>query len=207
MESIYNLSKDYEELFSLVDSGMEVLCYVDYSYRDNDPNPSRDVAKCRKIDETIQVGARGIEYGGVSTWEVVRSGLTKEELFIKECHRMNLEWIRPSKLSLKDIYVIGADIAHDKSDYSAMVKVIQHENGVVGILGAIPSVQRTEFAEMVKQMKENYENHVSLSKKQLKPFPSIIIPDIKELLEQKPTVNKKNYKNPSRPVKTNRRKK
>ncbi len=90
---MYNLSKDYELLYKKICEGHEAFCLVNYDLRDG-KEPLRDPAKVRRFGEyDIQVGARGIGYGDVRTFHKDRG--TEQELFIKECQRMNLEWVLP----------------------------------------------------------------------------------------------------------------
>ena len=129
MKTPYNLSKNYEQLYKLICEGLVAACFVDYSYSGDDI-PSRDIAKCRKYDERISVGVRGCEYGSVSRYDQLRTGETEKELFIKECERMNLEWIN-NQIKVNDkILVLGGG-------KSLMVEMIQHKNGITGVLSSI----------------------------------------------------------------------
>ncbi|MBC8740434.1 hypothetical protein F6X40_27750 [Paraburkholderia sp. UCT31] len=77
----YNSSRDYARLAELAKTH-SVLCIVDYQ-------GFRDVAKTIyslwEIDESWQVGARGIGYVCASS----------KEDFIKRCESVNLEFIAP----------------------------------------------------------------------------------------------------------------
>lgn len=89
---MYTLSKDYDRLWSFVEAGHEPVCLVDYS-RLND-KVSRDVARIRRFHPyTIQIGARGIGYGSVDSWQKDKG--SEKDLFKEECERLNLEWVCP----------------------------------------------------------------------------------------------------------------
>lgn len=74
----------------MISKGLIVPCFVDYDWRDGS-TPSRDIAKVRRFKENdIQIGARGIQYGGVEDFSL--HGRTEFEAFAEECNRMNLEY-------------------------------------------------------------------------------------------------------------------
>lgn len=91
----YNLSKDYEKLYNLILDGSIIAGYVDYQFASlvGKCEPSRDVCNIKKIDKTIIIGARGIQYGGVDNYEIKHFKKSEKELFIIDCNRMNLEFI------------------------------------------------------------------------------------------------------------------
>lgn len=85
LENPYRRSKDYERLHVLLAARKEIVCFVDYE------KTCRDVAtgRCFSDDNYIAIGARGIQYsaGFIS--------LSDKDKFIKDCGRMNLEFIDP----------------------------------------------------------------------------------------------------------------
>lgn len=83
-------SRDYNRLFDKISKGEIVPCFVDYDCRDGTP-PFRDIAKVqRRKENSIMVGARGIQYGGVDDFAL--DGRTELKAFTDECERMNLEY-------------------------------------------------------------------------------------------------------------------
>lgn len=83
-------SKDYSRLFDKISKGEIVPCFVDYDWRDGTP-ASRDIAKVQRHKEnSIMVGVRGMQYGGVD--EFALDGRTELKAFTDECERMNLEY-------------------------------------------------------------------------------------------------------------------
>lgn len=89
----YKLSTDYERLYEKVNNGMEVAAFVDYSSRSVEDHICRDICTIKKKDDFhIQFSARGISYGGVYYYDETKGG-DEKDYFIRECDRMNLEWI------------------------------------------------------------------------------------------------------------------
>lgn len=83
-------SKDYTRLYEKINKGEIVPCFVDYKSF-NLKKVYRDVASIRKRpDNSIDIGVRGISYGGVSEWHL--KDITELEAFIYECERLNLEY-------------------------------------------------------------------------------------------------------------------
>lgn len=83
-------SKDYKKLFQFIVDGNTAVAYVDYDYRDGEV--ARDICKVERRGEFfINIGVRGMAYGNV--FEFQREEGTEEELFIKECEGLNLEWV------------------------------------------------------------------------------------------------------------------
>lgn len=90
---MYTLSKDYETLWSFVEAGHDPICLVDYKWDEN--KVCRDIARIRRHEPfQIQIGARGIGYGSVDSWDE-ELGTSEKAAFIDECTRMNLEWVCP----------------------------------------------------------------------------------------------------------------
>lgn len=90
---MYTLSKDYEKLWSFVANGDEPLCFVDYKW--SETKTCRDVARIKRNSSfQIQIGVRGIQYGGVDTWYEEHEN-SEKEAFINECKELNLEWVCP----------------------------------------------------------------------------------------------------------------
>ncbi|MEM1339805.1 MAG: hypothetical protein AAGF96_18740 [Bacteroidota bacterium] len=94
MKTNYNLSKDYKQLFALLLEGVTAVGFVDYSLHGDNLHPSRDVVKIyRNASFDIRIGSRGIQYGGVDPyWKEIDK---EKSVFIKECERMNLQFINP----------------------------------------------------------------------------------------------------------------
>lgn len=89
----YTLSKDYKYLFQMICDGLIAVAFVDYNFRNNDL-VMRDICKIERIAPyTIQIGVRGMAYGGFCQFDSAYG--SEKELFIKDCERMNLEWIVP----------------------------------------------------------------------------------------------------------------
>lgn len=93
MKTEYNFSRDYVQLYELICDGFVAIGIVNYKWHGTDTPLSRDVCKIRKNEFDISFGARGIQYGGVSESEARRSN--EKDEFIKECERMELDWINP----------------------------------------------------------------------------------------------------------------
>jgi hypothetical protein len=92
---MYNTSRGYHGLYQLVLAGVQIMAYADYSYHPGD-KPLRDAVVIRRLGKyDIKIVARGIEYGSVSPWHKDQG--TEEALFIKQCKRLNLEWILPNQ--------------------------------------------------------------------------------------------------------------
>ncbi|MEH0153756.1 hypothetical protein V6R21_06380 [Limibacter armeniacum] len=84
---MYNLSKDYNTLYQHVCDGKVAACFVDY-------DGFRDICQIIKYrDYDISICCRGIGYGNVRTFHRKRG--TEKELFIAQCEKLNLEWIKP----------------------------------------------------------------------------------------------------------------
>jgi hypothetical protein len=77
---MYKLSKDYETLYLFIELRHTPIAFVDY-------HSSRDICQVKLFkDKSINFTSRGIEYGSVDC--------LKDE-FIKECQRLNVEWVLP----------------------------------------------------------------------------------------------------------------
>jgi hypothetical protein len=88
---MYQLSKDYERLFTYVCAGHIALGFVDYEFGKSGA-PLRDAVKIqRRKPYEIYVGARGIQYGGLNGYE--QEDGAEIAVFSDECKRMNLEWV------------------------------------------------------------------------------------------------------------------
>lgn len=93
-KQFYNLSKDYELLFDKICEGIEIACFVDYSFRSLEEKhpPCRDICLVRRRKEyDIDFLARGISYGSVCDFD--KDEHSEKNLFLSECKRMNVEWI------------------------------------------------------------------------------------------------------------------
>ncbi|MDV3673641.1 hypothetical protein CMU49_02415 [Elizabethkingia anophelis] len=95
MNKYYNLSRDYSKLYDLIRNKTLIVCFIDYygRYREeNDYPPCRDVAKINyRSDNDIDIGVRGISYGGIGDFG--KQNRSSKERFIEECESLNLEWI------------------------------------------------------------------------------------------------------------------
>ncbi|MCY9861532.1 hypothetical protein OTK49_03245 [Vibrio coralliirubri] len=92
----YNLCTDYKQLFSRVCSGEIIAGFVDYTSIDVN-KVYRDICKIRLNDDSIEATVRGVCYMSVSDFDMVlcKGKLTLEEIFIKDCEKLNLGWIVP----------------------------------------------------------------------------------------------------------------
>jgi hypothetical protein len=89
----YRMSRNYTELFELISVGHEVPCFVDYSFRDDDTRTYRDICCIRKRGSfDISFGARGIEYGSISSWHK-ENGEREIDVFSDLCKMLNVEFI------------------------------------------------------------------------------------------------------------------
>jgi hypothetical protein len=116
----YAMSRDYEALYDLLCKGGEAFCLVDMDWNDGTP-PSRDAARIRRREEWyIDVGARGICYGGVRPYHK-RNGEFKDEFKEMEakCQRLNLEWLAPVDLS--EILEAGNEIIRTYKGFHAAI--------------------------------------------------------------------------------------
>lgn len=92
---MYQLSKDYERLYSFIEGGHVPIAFVDYRFR-GDILPARDVCKVKRSDDgSINFISRGHGYGGVDVWLVEKYNEEMKTEFIKECQQLNVEWILP----------------------------------------------------------------------------------------------------------------
>jgi hypothetical protein len=89
----YKMSRNYTELFYLISTGHEIPCFVDYSYKDNDERVFRDICRVRRRGSfDISFGARGISYGGISSWHK-ENGERELDVFDDLCQMLNVEFI------------------------------------------------------------------------------------------------------------------
>lgn len=116
INNTYNLSKDYKKLFELVNNGHKIACWVDYDYRRTGVHIIRDSCICMKKEYgDYDFGVRGMAYGDLTKYRIDNSNLSEEELFTKECERMNLEFIEPN-------FESGATSKVSRSLYQKMVE-------------------------------------------------------------------------------------
>ncbi len=87
--AIYELSKDYELLLTLINSGAAIVCFVDHNWSKN--IITRDVAML--YDRNYRPRARGISYGPM----VDANSKSLISDFLKNCVTLNLEFIMPQK--------------------------------------------------------------------------------------------------------------
>ena len=89
----YNLSKDYKKLFLEICKGECIVAYVDYKFTTDRDHVCRDICTVEKKDDWyIDIGARGICYGHVYDYMKKDNG-SEEDIFIRACETLNLEWI------------------------------------------------------------------------------------------------------------------
>ena len=81
------LSKDYEYLYEEVCKGNEACCYVKDS-------TIRPMCRCKKTEmfNDIMFSTRGIQYGGVDSYEWEAKSEQKT-LFLQECERLDVEFV------------------------------------------------------------------------------------------------------------------
>ena len=93
---MYNLSKNYDDLYDLVIAGHRVVAFVDYSFGDSlIGHVMRDVCVVEKRKNGSLTGfVRGISYFEVEDWQTPE--LTMRESFIVDCKNANLEFIPQS---------------------------------------------------------------------------------------------------------------
>lgn len=120
----YKTSRDYERLFELAKSGVEVPCWLDVDYRDGQP-PLRHMRCCRKTfyGNAVEVGSHGVCESDVSA----DSGMQK---FVGHCNRTNLEFIDPASQERRKIWHSpeekpkeGAECIFIKKNDAAMLAV------------------------------------------------------------------------------------
>lgn len=98
---MYNLSQNYELLYQLICQGNQLACYVNYeSGRIIPDRPApRDICKVwREKEFDIDFVARGISYGSVRSYDAKKG--TEKEGFLRECVRMNVEFILPHEIKI-----------------------------------------------------------------------------------------------------------
>lgn len=91
----YRMSRNYTELFELICYGHEVPCFVDYSFKDDNPNANkyRDICRVRRRGTfEILFDSRGIEYGSISSWHK-ENGSREIDVFSELCKSLNVEFI------------------------------------------------------------------------------------------------------------------
>jgi len=100
----YTTSKDYEKLWSLVQEGKEIVCFVNYryyDYKDDKGKIERDICLAKfKNNITFLFSREAIYYSTENTKE-----------FLYECRSLNLEFLPPTTWikieSDKDLPPIG----------------------------------------------------------------------------------------------------
>lgn len=86
------LRTDYDALFEHICKSEKhtALGLVDYEPREK---PLRDVVRVRRWEAwDIVVGVRGMQYGGVASYDRKKGG-TEREKFVEDCKRMNLAFV------------------------------------------------------------------------------------------------------------------
>jgi hypothetical protein len=111
------MSKDYCALYDLLCEGRDAFCLVDMSFTNPD-HVCRDVARVRRREEwRIDIGARGIGYGDVTPYGKNRHA-TERDALVKECKRMNLEWIAPISPEARDRAIEALDLSKEALPYA-----------------------------------------------------------------------------------------
>jgi hypothetical protein len=111
-KQFYNLSKDYDLLYSKICDGYEIACFVNYNLRSLEDKypPMRDICLIRRRKAyDIDFLARGISYGSVSDYD--KDKYSEKELFLSECERMDVEWIDNLGYSKDDVILKVAEFA------------------------------------------------------------------------------------------------
>ncbi len=98
MSNPYPLSRDYAKLYALILGGAEIVCFVDYKIIGGEM--WRDIAKCRFIDGQFHTNVRGTAYGMYYSVNFCKTD--RKTFFIRDCERMNLEFIDPEDFNGKN---------------------------------------------------------------------------------------------------------
>ena len=99
MEEYYNISKDYEELYDLVNAGNKIFCFADYSGMNRRKPPLRDLCLCKRTRyDNIEFQSRGMCYGSVSNDDLDVFAKTEKGLFIILCNECHIEWVKNNKV-------------------------------------------------------------------------------------------------------------
>jgi hypothetical protein len=147
--SKYLLSKDYNKLFEHICNGLEVPCYVDYSFGFPDKviHAFRDLCLCkRKRPWQISFSVRGVGYGGIDTFEDEGHG-NEETLFIERCQALNVEWFVPTQ---EDALSTSFKAWWEKNGINAGQCISESE--AEGIWNAAQSANNGELDRRVNQM-------------------------------------------------------
>lgn len=98
-ESYYSFSKDYVELFGLLQKGFRIACFVDFNYSSlkETCSPSRDICTAYEISGDYVVCSRGREYGSVGDIRHFKEFDNDLDRFIYLCNDLNLSFIKSDK--------------------------------------------------------------------------------------------------------------
>ena len=93
---MYKLSKDYNLLYQLIETGA-IVCFVNYDFTRSRTDFARDVCQCKRTKSNeITFVSRGHEYGSVSKWEIEVEKATELDLFLCECKSLDVAFINPN---------------------------------------------------------------------------------------------------------------
>lgn len=85
----------YDRLYDQVKGGKRTVCYLDYNFPNDPTPPVRDVCSIRA---DLEFRARGIGYGGANC---LLEGEDERAFFLKECERLNVEWLDESGVTMQ----------------------------------------------------------------------------------------------------------
>lgn len=140
----YPISRDYDELIHLMQSGHELVCLCDYQ-------GCRDIARTRYEPPTTEsdkkayfaVQARGICYAGGLHLYI--------DEFKKDCHAVNLEFIPPLREALEAARKSLWDVVKDGRSSSAVVLSVNNSLQMVihaSVIGyQSPAVPKASIAD------------------------------------------------------------
>ena len=80
----YKISRDYEELWNLINGGNKIVCWADY--KTHDRRDTRDICELLKYDKIASILVHG---------QIALNAPSKDE-FINQCKSANIEFIVPS---------------------------------------------------------------------------------------------------------------
>lgn len=98
-ESYYSNSRDYVELFGLLQKGFRIACFVDFNYSSLKDvcAPSRDICTAYEIAGDYVIASRGREYGSVGDLRYFKEFDNDLDRFVHLCSDLNLSFIKSDK--------------------------------------------------------------------------------------------------------------
>ncbi|MFS1428523.1 hypothetical protein LMH73_015580 [Vibrio splendidus] len=93
----YSLSTNYSELFDRVSKGERIAAFFDRVFSDSE-KVYRDICEVYIKNDVVSVGVRGMAVIHIDDFDVKlakRDNVTIKSLFITDCKRINLGWIKP----------------------------------------------------------------------------------------------------------------